>query len=188
MGQDCPPQKHGAGNTITRTKGGGEGNDRIRECGAIRSKNTEYDSSSDTLCMENSRRADMAHKICSEIRKVPVKIPKEESLKEEIWVRQSFEASRVHKEALQLETEIVNGTKLDEDLELQGDKDLSISEGLLETDRDESVIGLLKTTKSEFEFGLFFLKLFDFLFDLNVIGLGFLCFHISYKFEISRVS
>jgi len=138
--------------------------------------------------MQNSRREDMAYRIGSEIQKVPENVTKDESFTQDIWVRQSFEASKVPKEALQLETQIENPTKIDEDPELQAEKDLSISEGLLETDRDESVIGLLKTTKNEFEFGLFFLKLFDFLFNLNIIALGGLCFHISYKFEISRIS
>ena len=180
MGQDNPPQKHGGGNTGSRNQGGGDEN-RIRG-GAISSKKTLRDSSPDILCMDNSRRADMAYRICSEIYDIR-KVSKEESFPEDIWVRQSFEA----KEAFRLETNTLNGKEL-LDLELQGEKDLSVSEGLLETDRDESVIGLLKTTKNDFEFGLFGLKVFDILFNMNMLTLGFLCFHISYNFENTRVS
>lgn len=185
MGQDYPQQKPGVQNTKHKV-GGEERDKRSKDRGAILSRNPEYDSSSDTLCMHNTRRDDMANRICNEIQKVVVDATKTDAFIEDIWVRQSFEASRAAKEALQLESDIEQTTRID--LELQNEKDLSISEGLLETDRDESVIGLLKTTRNTFESGLFCLKLFDFLFNLNLIALGSVCFHISYKFETHQVT
>ena len=182
MGQDCPQQKH---SDQMGKAGGGERDNRSKDRGAILSRNPEYDSSSDTLCMHNSRRDDMANTICNEIQKAGVDATKTDAFIEDIWVRQSFEASRVAKEALQLDSDIEQTTKID--LELQNEKDLSLSEGLLETDRDESIIGLLKTTRNNIESGLFCLKLFDFLFNLNLIALGSVCFHISYKFETHQV-
>jgi len=180
MGQDCPLQKQDVGNSDSRHQGGGE-EKRVEQDDEINSKKPHCESSSPEIsCMDNTRRADMAYRICRELRRVP---HTKES--QDIWVRQSFEKCR--REAFKLENETRNNEDL-LDLELQGDKDLSISEGLLETDRDESVIGLLKTTKKEFEFSLFGLKVFDFLFNVNMIALGALCFTISYKFEKSRIS
>ena len=150
--------------------------------------------------------ANEAHDTLSETSRNPCKRPlvrnaMEEIFPEDIWIRQSFDIASASKEGLRLETKVVNGrrsakeeTKIitapgtHKNSDVHFDKDLSVSDGLLDTDREESVIELLKSTKRDFDFLLFFLKFFDFLFDLNIIALSFICFHISYQVEKSRVS